>query len=469
MSSICSLNLFRSLLLFVALSQSLFGDSLKEQISKLPNPRLTNGWVLDQVGYLNDSGAISELNERISRSEAETQVEIAIVVLQSVGDNSPKEFATALFETWGIGKKGKDNGILFLHVVDQRRLEIETGYGMESILTDIKCKRILDELVIPEFKKENFSLGMIKGLSGIQRGIKNPEIGLSDLVTEQEEFFPYMDQPISHYIQPTENTISGENKGMGIFKRILFEPKQSVKEFFIFFLSLGMIAVWFLFGGLLSILPFGNQSIYKVYSYFGKYFSWVSGITAGFSLLPAELSGSDTFFSVLNLIPIGFILYFGNRKIENRLRNNPRNCPSCSKKMQKLNETKDNAYLSPGEITEEKIYSVDYDIWNCKECDVQIKERYTGHLPASLCKKCHYQTFRCISVTVKRKADYDAGGLEIHHYECAHCKLTENRQVHTAKLSRSSSGKSGGGYSSSGSGGSWGGGSSGGGGAGSSY
>ncbi|BDA78041.1 hypothetical protein LPTSP3_g09710 [Leptospira kobayashii] len=424
---------------------------------------------MDQVGYLNDSGAISELNERISRTESETQAEIAIVVLPSVGDYSPKEFATALFEAWGIGKKGKDNGVLFLHVVDQRRLEIETGYGMESILTDIKCKRILDELVIPEFKGENFSLGIVKGLRGIQRGIQNPEIGLSDLVEEKEEIFPYIDQPISHYIQTMETNMSAEHNGMGIFKRMLFEPKQSFKEFVVFFLSLAAIAVWFLFGGFLSILPFGNQSIYKVYSYFGKYLSWISGIIAGFSILPTELSESDTFFSILNLIPIGLILYFVNRKIENRLRNNPRTCPVCSQKMQKLNETKDNAYLSAGEISEEKIYSVDYDIWHCKGCDIHIKEKYSGSSPASTCKKCHFQTFRRISITVKRKADYDSGGLEIHHYECAHCKLTENREVHTAKLTRSSSGSSSSGYSSRGSGGSWGGGSSGGGGAGSSY
>jgi len=470
MPSFCLLNRFRFLLIFLSFTHSLLADSLGEEISKLPNPRISNGWVLDQVGYLTDSEAIAQLNDQISKLETETGTEIAIVVLPSIGDHTPKEFATALFETWKIGKKTKDNGILFLHVLDQRRVEIETGYGMEPILTDIKCKRILDEAVIPEFKKGNFSLGIAKGLNSIQRGVKNPEIGLSDLTLEKEEIFPYVDLPMSHYIKEEEsNTETTVNK-RGIFKRILFEPIQSLKEFFVFSVSLGIIFVWFLFGGVLSILPFGNRFIYKIYSNFGRYISWISGLVAGFSLIPTEFAESETFFSILNVIPISSLLYFGNQKIENKLRNNPRSCPSCSKKMQKLNETKDNAYLSPGEIAEEKIYSVDYDIWSCKDCDVQIKEKYSGNSPASVCPKCHYQTFRCISVTTKQAATYDSGGLEIHSYECAHCKLTETRRVTTAKLSPpSSSSRSGSSYSSSGSSGSWGGGSSGGGGSGSSY
>ena len=72
-------------------------------------------------------------------------------------------FATELFNYWGIGKAGSDNGILFLISYDDRRVEIETGHGIEEILPDAEVSNIIDTQIVPQYKKGNFDRGTLNG------------------------------------------------------------------------------------------------------------------------------------------------------------------------------------------------------------------------------------------------------------------------------------------------------------------
>ncbi|WP_299406460.1 YgcG family protein [Acaryochloris sp. IP29b_bin.148] len=164
----------RSLLTFIlALSFSLFlsisslTPSRAIPVSEVPNPRQDNNWVMDMADLLSpDSEA--QLNQMISDLEKTDGAEIAVVtVLDTKPSASPKAFATELFNTWGIGKKGEDNGILFLVSKNERRTEIETGYGVESILPDAQVGNILRTQVTPSFKQGNFDAGIVKGTQAI--------------------------------------------------------------------------------------------------------------------------------------------------------------------------------------------------------------------------------------------------------------------------------------------------------------
>ena len=87
--------------------------------------------------------------------------------------SSPKAYATELFNTWGIGKQGVDNGVLFLISKGDRRTEVETGYGIEGILPDAKVGQILREEVTPLFKVGDFNGGIVTGtqvMSSVLRG-----------------------------------------------------------------------------------------------------------------------------------------------------------------------------------------------------------------------------------------------------------------------------------------------------------
>ena len=107
-------------------------ESTLEFARSLPNPRSQNGsWILDQTKILENAGVKENLNQILDKLEKDTTNEIAIVILPTIGKLVPKNLATEIFQVWGVGKLGKDNGVLILHVLDQRRIEIETGYGME--------------------------------------------------------------------------------------------------------------------------------------------------------------------------------------------------------------------------------------------------------------------------------------------------------------------------------------------------
>ena len=75
--------------------------------------------------------------------------------------------SSALFNYWGIGKKGEDNGILFLISKKDKRVEIETGYGVEEILPDSLVGNIIDRQIIPYFKQDDFDDGTIVGTENI--------------------------------------------------------------------------------------------------------------------------------------------------------------------------------------------------------------------------------------------------------------------------------------------------------------
>ncbi len=131
------------------------------------------------TGYVNDfAGLLSSdtragLEEALRLFEQETTVEIAVVTLPDLGGTTVEDYASRLFERWGIGKVGVDNGVLLLVAKDERRVRIEVGYGMEPYITDAQTGRILDNEVVPNLRQENYSLGIVKGARAIAQTIKD--------------------------------------------------------------------------------------------------------------------------------------------------------------------------------------------------------------------------------------------------------------------------------------------------------
>ncbi len=97
----------------------------------------------------------AELNSRITALKAANGAELAVVTLKSLQGGEIDDFASKLFAQWGIGQKGKDNGVLLITAVDDRKMRIEVGYGMEGVLPDAKTGRIQDEYIVPRFKEGN--------------------------------------------------------------------------------------------------------------------------------------------------------------------------------------------------------------------------------------------------------------------------------------------------------------------------
>jgi uncharacterized protein len=142
--------------------------SLAVTVQEVPNPRKVNsGWVTDMADVLSPQTE-AQLNQMISDLEAENGSEIAVVTVPETSPSaSPKEFATSLFNNWKIGKADKDNGVLLLISQGDRRVEIETGYGVESILPDARVGNIIQQEITPRFKQRDFDGGTLAGTKAL--------------------------------------------------------------------------------------------------------------------------------------------------------------------------------------------------------------------------------------------------------------------------------------------------------------
>ncbi len=149
-------------------------------VDQVPNPRQTNGgWVTDMANILSDSTE-TQLNQIISELEANNGSEIAVVTVPDTSPSkSPKAFATQLFNTWGIGKKAKNNGVLFLISKQDRRVEIDTGYGIETILPNADVQKLIDSQIIPKFKQGNFDRGTLDGTLALVTALRSEEVANS--------------------------------------------------------------------------------------------------------------------------------------------------------------------------------------------------------------------------------------------------------------------------------------------------
>ncbi|MCS7065095.1 MAG: TPM domain-containing protein [Fimbriimonadales bacterium] len=148
-----------------------------QRVDEVPNPRQTEGgWVVDMAGILTPEQKL-QLNEMIGTLERDTGAEMAVVILQRTVDAEPKEFATELFNRWGVGKKGEDNGILVLVALQQRRIEVETGYGIEGILPDSEVGTILQDVVVPAFRRGDYASGLTALVSELIQRIRDRSAG----------------------------------------------------------------------------------------------------------------------------------------------------------------------------------------------------------------------------------------------------------------------------------------------------
>ncbi len=124
------------------------------------------GWVSDFADVL-DQGNAAKLRSLIEEVEQKTTTEIAIVTINSIAPRGEAEYARLLFDNWKPGKKGKDNGVLVLLAVKERRWRIETGYGVEGILPDGLCGEIGRDYMVPYFKAGQDGAGLWQGTRAI--------------------------------------------------------------------------------------------------------------------------------------------------------------------------------------------------------------------------------------------------------------------------------------------------------------
>ncbi len=164
---------FSSLLCFSVLAFPVASEAITVQ--EVPNPRqVNNTWVTDKANILSDSTE-TQLNQMIGELDAKNGSEIAVVTVPDTKPSvTPKAFATELFNYWEIGKKGKNNGVLLLISSGERRVQIETGSGIQGILPDAKTVSIIQTEITPKFKQQDFDGGTLAGTKALVNVLQTP-------------------------------------------------------------------------------------------------------------------------------------------------------------------------------------------------------------------------------------------------------------------------------------------------------
>ena len=131
------------------------------------------GWTSDFEHIFSDA-EITELNLIINNFEKETTIEIAIVTIESTWTTVAKfdSLVLATAKNWGIGKKDTNNGIVLGLSSGLRKIRICNGYGIEAKLSDFETKKIMDEIIIPQYKQGNYFEGTKKGLLAIMNKVR---------------------------------------------------------------------------------------------------------------------------------------------------------------------------------------------------------------------------------------------------------------------------------------------------------
>lgn len=108
-----------------------------------------------------------QLENKLVTFNDSSSTQIAVAILKSVGDYDINEYAVELGRKWGVGQSGKNNGIMIVVAVGDRKISIQTGYGLEGALPDIYAKRIIDNDIKPNFRAGNYYAGLDEATTSI--------------------------------------------------------------------------------------------------------------------------------------------------------------------------------------------------------------------------------------------------------------------------------------------------------------
>ena len=135
-------------------------------LSALDIPSQPDGYVTDRAGTLS-APAKEKLESALHNFEQQTSNQIIVAIFPTLDGGSLEDFSIRLAESWKVGKKGRDNGVVFLIFPKDHLMRIEVGYGLEGALPDALSGEIIRTVVAPYFKQGNFDAGVLAGVQAI--------------------------------------------------------------------------------------------------------------------------------------------------------------------------------------------------------------------------------------------------------------------------------------------------------------
>jgi uncharacterized protein len=162
----------KKLLILLSLLVTVF--AFRAAASTPEPPAVPRDYVVDLAGVMSPD-ANARLNALLLELEQKTTAQVLVLTVQSLNGQSIEEFSFNTKEKWKLGQKGKDNGVLIVVAVEDRKYRIEVGYGLESVLPDSLVGSIGREYFVPYFRKGDYSGGISEGALAIARRIADYE------------------------------------------------------------------------------------------------------------------------------------------------------------------------------------------------------------------------------------------------------------------------------------------------------
>jgi uncharacterized protein len=165
------------LLLVLILSLTFEVDAKTYAVKDVPNVQK-----MDQTRYVSNpdgvlsADAVRQLDQICGSLRERGFAQVAIVAVEDIKSDDVYEFAIALFEGWGVGVKGADNGLGILLVENRHEIRFVTGYGIESVLSDARCVQLQREYMLPHFRSGDYDSGMIEGLRAVDTLLSSGEL-----------------------------------------------------------------------------------------------------------------------------------------------------------------------------------------------------------------------------------------------------------------------------------------------------
>ena len=166
---------------FMALSSAVWAAIPSDVLRESLHPQ---GNVNDFAGILSQAERTS-LESQTIEFRRKTSAQFAVVIVKSLEGGQIDDFTNKLFAQWGVGEKKKDNGVMLLVALQERKARIEVGYGLEPILPDALAGRVLDELLFPAFKQRRYAEGLNKAVARIAQIIERNEPASAEKQKEQ--------------------------------------------------------------------------------------------------------------------------------------------------------------------------------------------------------------------------------------------------------------------------------------------
>ena len=344
-------------------------------------------WVSDPASLLSPQ-ALSAADAALDRLNRENTTEVCAVIVPDLSDIDANDYATRLFELWGIGRKDRSNGLLLLISRDDRQAVIRTGSGMEIAMTDGRAGSVIRHDIAPNMRQGNIDRALLDAIGSISTIVRDPQ---------------YYDDLHSD-IPAIRGRIRGVS-GIG--------SDETFRNYLIFAAVLTVTILLLILFTLFRTSHLDPADRYSKLDRLRLPALMIVALSLGMGLIP---------FIILWLVL-------------RHLRLKRHNCPNCGTRMHRVDEVTDNDYLTPAQDMEEKLKSVDYDVWLCPNCNetdiIPYVNRRTSY---TRCPVCGSRAESLQANRILRHPTTTTEGLGQRDYRCHNCGNTRSVPYRIAKV-----------------------------------